>query len=80
MPDYPDEYTDFQGAKPGAPYLLVIHPETTGFKLSVFAKLLDLEQRASWYLLSKRLNIAYRVELNKLSTAIGRAEWLASTL
>ena len=60
---------------------MIIHvdvpPETRqGFKALQFA-VVEATIQMNWYALLKRMDVAYGVEENALSRAIGRAEWLA---
>lgn len=59
---------------------MVIHVDVPeyrkGFKDLQFA-VVRTSIEAGWYALGVRMKVAYGVELQALSKAIGRAEWLA---
>jgi hypothetical protein len=57
-----------------------IVPDMAGFKFSVLAKLIETEVWLNWWILDSQVKRDYRIELNALSRAISRAEWLAVSL
>lgn len=64
----------------GTMYIRVEVPEyRQGFR-ALQGEVVEIGIRAGWYALSKRMQIAYNVELGALSKAIGRAEWLAMSV
>ena len=51
-------------------------PDYAGIVFLSLSSLIALNQ-VRWYAMTKKMKIEYNVELQALSRAIGRAEWLA---
>ena len=60
-----------------ATFYFDIVPNVQGFKGSLQAEIVAAGIWAGWYTLEKRMKIAYNVELQALSKALARADWLA---
>ena len=60
-----------------ATFYVDIVPKLQGFKGSLQAEVVAAGIYAGWYALEKGMKISYNVELQALSKALARADWLA---